>query len=66
MYAIANPDSDLPPVRPLSPVAKEVAHVLEMRDRALASGELLYASPVVRALVEREIPRLVALLAQGR
>lgn len=60
MYAVV--DHDLPP-RPAREDAlrKELLRIMELRDSAVESRELLYSSPVIRALIEDEIPRLVSL-----
>jgi len=65
MYAVI--DHDLP-VRTATPdaITRELRRIMELRGDAIASRELLYSSPVIRALIEEEIPRLVSLCARRR
>jgi hypothetical protein len=63
MYAVI--DHELP-ARPGVPDAltRELRRILELRGDAIESRELLYSSPLIRALIEEEIPRLVSLCAR--
>ena len=65
MYAVV--DHDLP-LRPATADAltRELRRILELRASEVESRELLYSSPVIRALVEDGIPRLISLIAQRR
>lgn len=63
MYAVI--DHDLPSPAPAhDALARELRRIMELRGHAIDSRELLYSSPVVRALIEQEIPRLVSLCAR--
>lgn len=65
MYAGA--DASYPSVpKPLSKAAREVEEILKLRQDLIDSRELLYCSPVVRLLIEEEIPRLVSLIGRDR
>lgn len=46
-------------------LSRELQRIMEMRGDAIDSRELLYSSPLVRKLIEEEIPRLVTLCATG-
>lgn len=63
MYAVI--DHDLPPrAGAHDALTKELRRIMELRGHAIDSRELLYSSPVIRALIEEEIPRLVSLCAR--
>lgn len=63
MYAVI--DQDLPPRSPAQDaLTRELRRIMELRAHAVESRELLYSSPLIRALVEDEIPRLVSLAAR--
>jgi hypothetical protein len=60
MYAVI--DHDLPRrAGTQDALTRELRRILELRGHAIESRELLYSSPVIRALIEEEIPRLVSL-----
>lgn len=63
MYAVI--DHDLPS-RPgaQDALTRELHRIMELRGDAIGSRELLYSSPLIRALIEDEIPRLVSLCAR--
>lgn len=65
MYAVV--DHDLPP-RPATTdaMSRELRRILELRTNAIDSRELLYSSPLIRTLIEDEIPRLISLCASRR
>lgn len=65
MYSVIDLDLPAPPAQS-SRVAGELGAILQLRQAAIESRELLYCSPVIRSLVEDEIPRLVALVARGQ
>lgn len=61
MFAVAY-DFEAPAVRlETDPRASEIAEILELRARVMASRDILYCSPAARTLIEDEIPRLVSL-----
>ena len=63
MYAVI--DHDLPPrAGTQDALARELRRIMELQGHAIESRELLYSSPLIRALVEEEIPRLVSLCAR--
>ena len=63
MYAVI--DHDLPPrAGRQDALARELRRIMELREHAIESRELLYSSPLIRALIEEEIPRLVSLCAR--
>ena len=65
MYAVV--DHDLrPPTGGNDALARELRRIMELRDDAIGSRELLYSSPLLRQLIEDEIPRLVSLCAARR
>jgi hypothetical protein len=65
MYAVV--DHELPPPPPAADaLARELRRIMELRASAVESRELLYSSPVVRALIEEEIPRLISLCTRSR
>lgn len=65
MYSVMDPE--LPPhAGAQDALTRELRRIMELRGHAIDSRELLYSSPVVRALIEEEIPRLVSLIAGRR
>ena len=66
MYAVNWGDVGKPAKAESSPLTEELAAILALRDRAVGGRDLLYCSPVVRHLVEEELPRLVALAGANR
>jgi len=65
MYAVV--DHELPPPPPASDaLGRELRRILELRATVVESRELLYSSPVIRSLIEDEIPRLITLAARRR
>lgn len=63
MHSLADFECGPARPRPLHPVAADLAGTLELRRKALESKELDYSSPMVRLLIEDEIPRLVGMIA---
>ena len=65
MYAVLDPG--LPPhAGTQDALTRELRRIMELRGHAIDSRELLYSSPIIRALIEDEIPRLVSLAARQR
>ena len=56
----------LPPPPATDALSRELKRILELRTSAIDSRELLYSSPIIRALIEDEIPRLVTLAIRRR
>ena len=61
MYALGEFQEIAP--QSVDPRLKEVAEILELRKRVLAGSDAAYMSPIVRLLIEHEIPRLIGILA---
>ena len=57
-------ESTYPSAKPTSRAASEVATILDLREQALSSRDILYCSPLVRLLIEQEIPRLATLVGR--
>lgn len=65
MYAVV--DHELPPPPPAKDaLSRELRRIIELRTSVVESRELLYSSPIIRSLIEDEIPRLISLAARPR
>ena len=63
MYAVVDHELPAPPTA-ADALTRELKRILELRADAIDSRELLYSSPLIRTLIEDEIPRLVSLCAR--
>lgn len=61
MLALAFPDPPPAPAPPGRPLTAEVQAILSLHQHAVSSHDLLFCSPVIRHLIESEIPRLLDL-----
>jgi len=66
MYLTAEHSFLTSPTATEDPIERELRDIEDLRLRALGSRDLLYASPTVRHLVEREVPRLMDLVRRIR
>lgn len=61
MYALGEVQ-DLP-AQPHDPLVKEIGEIMALRQKVMEGSDLGYLPPLARLLIEREIPRLIGLLA---
>lgn len=62
MYSVAfDLDQTSPTVARLDPRARQIARIIEMRNRVMESRDLLYCSPEIRRLIEDDMSLLINL-----
>lgn len=65
MYATGDL-TERPPTADEDPIERELREIEDLRERAMQSRDLIYCSPTVQHLVQKEIPRLLEVIRELR